>query len=528
MAQAFGAPPADSPSPRVESQESRRVSYTPSPTVRQFILSQKFINLIYSARGEGKTSGALMKTVYHAQQSPRTSWPLRWALVRDTRRNIGITTARTILEWFPRPFSHWRGKEDEPETITIFLQNTPALIFDCFGVNSADDMSRFQSYEASGGIWIEEPAPAATDKEFLSSGISEAALGVAITSCRGAKSPHILISENPPPATHWTAQLFHLEGYLDAGDLEAEMSTPQREARELLRNDTATFRVPAGENVALDEKTPGYRERNRTALTAMGRSDLVARLVEGRVGYAKIGEAVTPEFSGLHLFPGLRPIPHCLIYCGYDYGLWPACIISQIAPSGALLIHAAFVLPNAGMKQLIQTRIKPYLLNQPEFTPEQLTHIIHIGGPEGNEREQSDAERTAVRSILSPLEGLGGRYLRGPVGWEPRRQALQDALTRFHGDAKWVRVNPKDAAQLVHCLDGGWHYDSDSSGNIKKDIPSKLGPMPSLGDAFAHLVYVLLRPTRPQENDPFGRKEKRGPRPQPVNHYAGYRSRTGA
>jgi len=502
--------------------EPTRITYTPSPTARLFILSKKFINVIYSPRGEGKTTSGLFATVYHAMQQPESVWPLRWALIRDTRRNIGLTTARTVEEWFPKPHSYWRGKVDEPETITLLLNEVPLLTFDCFGVDSPQDMSRFQSYEASGGIWIEEPAPAATNSEFISSGISEKVLAVAITSVRGAQHPRIQLSFNPPAANHWTAQLFHLPGYEEIGDIEAEMPVEQRQAREWIRSETAVFAIPPGENKALDEKTPGYRERNRMALLATGATDLVARLVEGRVGYAKMGEAVTPAFCGLHIAPGLQVIPNRPAFIAWDYGLWPAAIVAQVAPSGHLLIHAAFVMENAGVTQLIEKKLQPWLQLQP------LKQWIHIGGYEATEREQSNSEESALKTTLSLL---GGRFIPGPVSWATRREACHDALTRYLGNIPWVRVSDRNAAQLVRCLDGGWHYPTDISGNVNRELPEKRGTMPSLGDAFAHLVAVLLRKS-PQRStdDPFGNKEKRNARPTRVTPYgSGYRgTRTGA
>lgn len=501
--------------------EPRRITYTPSPTVRRFIVSPTFINVITAPRGEGKTTGGLMAAVHHAMQQPETQWPLRWALVRDTRRNLGITTARTIGEWFPKPYSDWRGKPDEPESVTLLMREVPLLIFDCFGVDSPQDLSRFQSYEASGGIWIEEPAPAATNSEFLSSGISETVLAVAMTSVRGARHPRIQLSMNPPAATHWTAQLFHMSGYEEAGDLEQEMPRAQREAREALRRESAVFYIPPGENTALDEKTPGYRERNRMALLATGRTDLVARLVEGRVGYAKLGESVTPEFAATHLAPGMQVIPHHLCYIAYDFGLWPAAVVAQVAPSGHLCIHAAFVLPNQGMEQLIEKRLRPWLNQHPE-----ITRWVHIGGYEGVQREQTNSEHNAVRTIV---QLLGGYYIPGPVAWSARRDACHDALIKSVGALPWIRINPETAAPLVRCLDGGWHYPTDVAGNVNRELPEKRGDMPSLGDAFAHLVAVLLRraPARSASN-PFGHTERRGPRPTPPPVYGSYRGRTGA
>lgn len=495
-----------------ESSAPASIEYTPTPKQRDFIKSEKFLNVLCGPRGEGKTLGGLFGAIYHAvRPANRSRWPLNWALVRDTRRNIGITTARTIQEWFSPPHIHLRGKPDEPEVITLFIGGDAALTFDCFGIDSASDLSRFQSYEASGGVWIEEPAPAATNAETLSSGIAEVVLAMAITSCRGSLAPRIQLTMNPPPADHWTAQLFRFPGFDEAGDFELEMAPEQREARRNLRDLSAVFFIRPGENVALDAKTPGYREKNRMALLAFGRRDLFARLVEGRVGYAKIGEAVTPQFTANHITP-TSPFPRLPLYIAWDFGLQPAALIAQISPQGLLCIHAAYGLENQGVEQLITRLLRPWLLAHPDLSTSQ---IMHIGGPEGRMREQSNSEQTAVRTIITEL---GGRYIAGPVSWAARRDAIYEALLKsVNATTPWIRISPTEAAPLIRALDGAWHYPVDPSGRISRDLPDKRGLPPSFGDAFAHLCAVLLRrsPRRAQPYDlsEFAQPDLRDPGP---------------
>src|SRR5262249_55640498 len=137
--------------------------YTPTPTIARCMQSDKVFRLLVSARGEGKSTGSLMTIVSHAQQQPVSHWPMRVAALRDTRRNLGLTTAATIREWFPPHIaSHWQGKDLEPEHCVLVLRKGgPALVeFFFFGMDSPADYSKFQSFEAS-AVWLEEPAPAA-------------------------------------------------------------------------------------------------------------------------------------------------------------------------------------------------------------------------------------------------------------------------------------------------------------------------------------------------------------------------------
>lgn len=494
------------------------INYVASPTIGRFIGSERFYNVCIGSRGCGKSSAGLMRTIIHAQAHPKRYHPLTWALVRDTRKNIGLTVARTIRHWCPEPYAKWRGKPEEPESCTIFVEERPLVHFDFFGVNSPADHDRFQSYEASGGVWIEEPCPLATNTEFIASGVAESVLATAVTSVRSAPFPSIQLTMNPPSADHWTAQLWHLPGFEAAGDLEALMPTSQQQEREKIRENSAFFMVPSSENAA-ERETPGYAERNRQILLATGRTDLFARLVEGRLGYAQVGERVTPEFNASHLSPGLVPLPSLPMILSFDYGLNPSCIAAQVSSQGALLIHRAWTRQNVGMKQLLQQDIHPWL------TQQSTNQWWYCGGPEANEREQSDSEETALRMILRTLGPAA--YRPGPVSWSARRDALHDALTRTPNGLPWVRVNPQGAALLVRALDGGWHYPTDSAGRVRNEgQPNKKSQWDHLGDAFAHLCAVLLRKT-----DSQSRSVKRAdPRVSttrfpPVSQYATSRTR---
>jgi hypothetical protein len=463
------------------------LEYIASPTIAKFIRSDKFYALCCGARGSGKSTAGLMRTIIRANQLPPQYHPLRWAVVRDTRKNIGLTVARTIRKWCPEPYAKWRGKPEEPESCVIYIKGKPLVHFDFFGVNSPGDHDRFQSYEASGGIWLEEPCPLATNTEFVASGIAESVLASAQTSVRGGPNPSIQITMNPPSADHWTAQLFHLPGFEAAGDDEMEMPPEAIEQRKRIRESADVFMVPPSE-CAAEKETPGYTERNRQILLATGRTDLLARLVDGRIGYAQVGERVTPEFSSMHIVNGLTIIPRVPIILAFDFGLNATCIAAQITPQGYLHILRAWTRENAGMKQLLTTDVQPWLAQQP------VESWWYCGGPEAREREQSDSEETALRMIVNTLGNAS--YRAGPVSWSARRDALRDALTRTPGGLTWIRVSQQGAALLIRALDGGWHYPTDSMGHIRNNgQPDKRSKWDHLGDAFSHLCAVLLKKT---------------------------------
>lgn len=103
-------------------------TFTPGPNQARFIYSTKQNVLAMSPRGEGKTSSGTIAMAVHSIRTPRELWPLKWGLVRDTKRSLGKTTAKTIKEWFPPGIgSKWTGKELEPEWAMLYLDNKPAV-----------------------------------------------------------------------------------------------------------------------------------------------------------------------------------------------------------------------------------------------------------------------------------------------------------------------------------------------------------------------------------------------------------------
>lgn len=438
------------------------------------------------------TTASIARAARRSHAMDRKYWPLVWAIVRDTRKNIGLTIARSIKRWWPEPYAKWRGKPEEPESCTFYINDlkTPFVQFDFFGIDSPGDLNRLQSYEATGGAIIEEPCPVATNTEFLTSGVSESVLATLRTSLRAAPNPSIQIVGNMPSADHWTAQLWHLPGYEAAGEMEAEMSDEQVTAREYIRAHSEVFIIPPEECPA-ELETPGYREGMRQVLLATGRNDLVARLVDSRVGYAQVGERVTPQFSAAHLDPGIQVVPNLPMLLAFDFGLNPSCIAAQLTPRGYLFIHRAWSRANVGMKQLLELDVQPWL-------SQQLTQSwSYIGGHEATEREQSNSEETALKMIVRTLGAAP--YRPGPVSWSARRDALHDGLSRTPGGITWVRVHPRGAALLVRALDGGWYYPTDASGRVRREgQPDKRSPSDHIGDAFAHLLAVLLRKTDAQ------------------------------
>jgi len=451
--------------------------FTPNLSQHRIIYSNKLYRVLLSGRGEGKSTTCVITMGVHAMLH-QAYLPIRWAVVRDTRRNIGITTAQTVKMWYPpnQGASVWRGKADEPEYFEISYQGKRIIEAYCFGADSLTDLNRFQSLEL-GGVLIEEPCPAAD----ISGGVAAEVFAIATTSLRQMPFPIFLIAGNMPDETHWVATTWGIPG----AD-EPEWTPEERASIEDIRRQSEVVIIPKGENRALDEIAPGYRERNEAALRVAGHAELINRLVEGKVGTPKIGEAVTPEFRDVHIADGLGIERGDRLILSWDWGLMPACVVARVSPLGHLDVVAAFQGRNEGVEQLIGRLIQPWLAIRRPFGGAPITHT---GDPNGVTAEASNSRNSAVRKVLHML---GGTFTPGPVSWDDRRDPTHQALNRYISGRPWVRIDRKEAAGLIRALDGGAHYKKDPSGNIIKDGVVK-DFHSHVFEAFAYLCAFVVR-----------------------------------
>jgi hypothetical protein len=398
----------------------------------------------------------------------------------------------TIREWFPEPYCRFRGKIEEPESADLFLGkkgNLQHLLhLDFFGIANNADHDRLQSYECA-YAWLEEPCALRGGGEFISSGVSEDVIASTVTCMRNSPRPSFQISMNPPSLDHYIAQIWRLPGWETMAEAELEMPEEQLRARESIRQNSAVFMMPPGENAA-EKRSPGYLARQRDILLATGNQSLFSRLVEGRPGSVDVGVRVTPEFTGAHIVQGLEVIENVPFYLSFDYGLTPACLVAQVSPLGYLHIVKCWWRTNEGMKQLLEGHVQPWLVQQP------VKVWSYMGGVEATQREQSDSEESALKMIMRILGPA--RYQKAPVSWSARREAMKEALSRYVHGVPWVRVHPEGAAWLVRALDGGWQYELRPNESIKNEDQAPKGKFSHAGDAFAALCAVLLRKTDAQ------------------------------
>jgi len=460
------------------------VTFHATPTQQRYIDSRAYMVFLMGPRGEGKTVSSVFASLAHALRHSADLWPVRWAVIRDTLENLKLTTIASIRTCIQKYKIPSEGHElIEPKIIRLGMRASngafiPIVEFNFYGLDQPADANRLQGFEA-GGAWIEEPAPAAD----LSSGVPEDAL-LSVTSLRQEGiEPRVQISMNPPDETHWTMK------YKEDPDALASLAA---------RGITVEFiEIPAGENPGITQE---YRERNRAILERMGRFDLIARLVEGKVGYIQLGVAVTPEFGDGHVsavsLPIFRSVP---ITRGWDGGLNPTTVWMQFLPPPNDFLHVLYSIrgEHIGMEQHIEQNVRPWqkAMGILDYTFED------IGDPSMCDPEKKNSSVSSVTAIEEMLTGRPGRpasFTSGPIPIDDRVLPLRAILR-----GPTIRSVPKyrldpSAKDMRRALSGGWHrkkHPSGIVGEIVKDLNSEHGDAGAypIGEKFP-LEKLVERP----------------------------------
>src|SRR5262245_53190068 len=459
------------------------------PTVSRFILAtvQGTAREIacFGTRGDGKTVGALGAMVAHAQRHHATGGqlPTKWLGAADTFQSHVSKTHDSLLD----PL--WKGcwSLREGGHLGVFRVAGQALLeLRLVGVEDQAGMDRLRTQ--CHGLWFEEPAPSSVLVQ--SSGLSESAWGLALTSLRlpSYRNP-AMMTLNYPDEEHWTWQRF-------AG--------PER------LEGTEYFRIPPGELAS-----PEMRARWAAALA--NRPDMLRRLIEGRPGTIMLGEQVAAGFNeDVHVAPArLVPDRYAPLWIGVDGGeshTWCSVIGQRV--KGRVHVLAALLSDPSGARQHIRETVLPWLGEHAPWALEGQEVRLNVRyDPACDTEDPGDLDSNPLRTMRALLRGA---YRPGPVTWPGRLNPLLALFNAMASGAPVLQVDPA-CRGLIKALSGGWHYATKVAGGLRSDKPAKPNhPHEDFGDSFAYLIAgmaPLAEPIDPRRlqreattrHDPYGR-----------------------
>ena len=179
---------------------------------------------------------------------------------------------------------------------------------------------------------------------------------------------------------------------------------------------------------------------------------------------------------------------------GMDFGLTPACTISQVDPQGRFLTYADLVSEGMGTLRFVREKLKPLLANKFPGMP-----CLIIGDPAGTQRAQTDE-----RSVFDILKQEGFRVIPARSNSVVARLSAVDALLTRMVDGKTTMLIDPSCRNIINALRGGYRYKIRNNGDVD-DKPEK-NQYSHVADAFQ---YACLHADGNLTGDVVSRKVKK-------------------
>lgn len=434
----------------------------------------------YKQQYSGKVYCAEMdEPVVFVRRNGRAFW------CRRTYPELKSTTIRTWVDWI-KPELFGPVKWDTPITHKVKLAHDVELEVLFLAMDRPDDVKKLLSLEVT-GVWLNEA------REFPKAILDGATGRVGRFPARkdgGCTWSGVIMDTNPPDTDHWWYKLAEEPDLEQLAELEAElvaMGALQFGQPLISFFDQPSGTSPHAENV--ENLPPGYYVRQMAGKSP----DWIDVHVHGKYGSVQDGKPVFPEFNPvLHIAPKpLRADSSQPLVLGWDFGLTPACAVTQLTRNGRLMCLGEVTSDNVVLSQFVKRQVKPYL--NARFPGMKVVSMID---PAGKERGQAkgdtcwDVLRSEGMSPSTPWTNL----------FDPRREALVAYLTALVGGQPAFLVSP-ECRTIIKGLKGGYRFRRVQVPGEERfqDKPDK-NSVSHVTEALCYAAMKSGRPFRPERS----------------------------
>ena len=410
--------------------------FRPPPVLRRFMRDDSERRVVMGPFGSGKSTACCMEILRRAggqAPGPDGVRRTRFAVVRQTVRQLEDTTIKTFLEWLPE------GRYGEyRRTVKTFLLRIGDIESEVMfrALDDAKDIKNLTSLELTGAF--------VNECREVSEEIMEALQGrlgrYPRISDGGPTWKGVWCDTNPPVVGSWWWCM--MEGVDPADGV-----TPRASGWSVYKQPSG--RSAEAENVEWLPKDY-YSVEGKSA-------EYVRTYVDGEYGQVAAGEPVYGGFrSDFHVGGSalgvLRHEGHPLVV-GMDLGLTPACVYCQLDVRGRVLVLDEDVSfggsgMRAGVQRFVRMQLKPKLFRR--FGG---MRVLVVCDPAGVHRAQTDA-RSAVDIIRA--EGLEVVPARTNSVVD-RIAAVDDYLMRHVDGGAAFLLDPR-CLRLKQAMMGGYRY----------------------------------------------------------------------
>lgn len=326
--------------------------YLPTATGKLAHDDNSFVRLIMGPYGSGKSTWCINEIVRRTCAMPVWSngrRRARWAIVRNTSGELQSTTLQTWLAWFgdlgdvhkrQKPLLTYEHTFNDGNGV-IELE----LIF--LALDREEDLRKIKSLEVT-GAYINElsEVPQGALSHF------KGRVNHRYPSRAFCDKPYwsgIIADTNPPDVDHWLYKDFELK--------KLESYKIFKQPPGLIKDkDNKWYQNPQCDNYI--NLAPDYY----TKLAEGQTEDFIKVYCLGEYGSVGFGKKVYPEYNDdLHSVASITAIQGEPIHLGWDFGLTPACVVTQISPRGQLRILKEYVSEDMGIRTFAKNIVLPAL-----------------------------------------------------------------------------------------------------------------------------------------------------------------------
>lgn len=461
-------------------------SYTPGgPVTLAFHQSEAFFRGVRGPIGSGKTTACCMELMamgMKQQPSPIDGWRrTRWAVIRNTYRQLEISTIKSWLELFPP--EHFGPFKRTPPFRHLMRDPVQKLEIDVYfiALDNDDNIRDLLSTEWT-GMFINEARE--VPKSLVDNIVSRARRYppmdhggptrpgvIADTNAPGTDHWWPILCGDMPPPDHWSEEQKAIYVKPPGWDF---FSQPPAIYEHIEGGRILGYKVnPNAEN--LKNLHPDYYKEQWQGKE----KDWIDVYLMNRYKTLRHGKPVYPDFNqDVHIASKvLEYSPHLDTFLGVDFGLTPAAVLIQRTPAGQYMLIEEWVTTDKTLPQFFAELARSlYEMGVADDT------LDAWGDPAGDFRDQQGdtafglARAAGVTLKIAPSNDPSVR-----VG------AVTGLLTRMIGGAPALLVSPRchySTQGFIH----GYHYRRVRVvGDRFEEKPFK-GPYSHVHDAIQYAV----------------------------------------
>jgi hypothetical protein len=388
--------------------------YGPVPTIEAFSRSKAFIRGLMGPFGSGKSSGCVMELVQLAAKQPAVNWVRRsrFAVIRNTYRQLSDTSIRTWLDWLPDGQFGSYHKSDHAYQLKMPLEDGTSIEAEVLfrALDRPEHVSNLLSLELT-AAWVNE---AREIPETIIKALRGRVGRFPAVRDGGCVDPGIIMDTNPPDDDSWWYKLF-------------EVDRPAN---------VEIFRQPSG-RTAEAENLPNLPANYYPNLMTGADAEFVKVYVDGLYGYVKEGKPVYPEYNdAVHCSESVQPIAGVTIRRGWDFGLTPACEFTQVLPDGGFIAFDELCATDLGISTFADDVLRTASERWPGFTFED------FGDPAGEQRSAMTADKDE-KTCFDILKGKGIDIRAGEQNLTIRLESVKKPLNTLRNGKPQFRLHPR-------------------------------------------------------------------------------------